>query len=74
VKGIEFKIDEYILVNIVEFKLEGEFVSYRLENFNNFFIYLDCLGYLASVQGTSFKHFKTGGTKMNERFISFFIA
>jgi len=43
VKGTQNIIEEYIWDNIVEFKLEGEFVSSKLENFNKIFVYLDYL-------------------------------
>jgi len=60
--------------NILEFKLEGDSASSRFENFNKNFVYLNCLRYLTTVQGTTFKHFKTGAMKMDERLLVFVIT
>lgn len=63
VKGKKNIIDEYTWANLVEFKLEGEFSSFWAWEFNKISIYLDCLRNSTIVQGTTFKHFKTGGMK-----------
>jgi len=39
-EGYKIIIDGSVWANIVEFKLEGEFASSRLENFKKIYVYL----------------------------------
>lgn len=49
VKRVEILIDEYILENVPNLKIEGDYI-FKIENFNNIYVYLDWLRNLVTFQ------------------------